>query len=136
MKLTRKGEYAILGITYIAQQEKGVIYTKEIADAWGLPESFLAKIFQCLSKKGILNSHKGVSGGFSLAMSVEQITLKEILDVVQGPTTIGWCEIENVKCDRFQDCALSHVLDGVRDNMKRAFKSTTIADLSKKKMVR
>ena len=136
MKLTRKGEYGILGVTYIAQQEKDVIYTREIAKSWGLPESFLAKIFQKLSKGGILESRKGVSGGFSLAKSREDITLKEILDVVQGPTTIGWCEIEEEKCNRFKNCPLTKVLDGIRENMKDVFTKTTIADLSREKTKR
>jgi Rrf2 family protein len=136
MKLTRKGEYGILGVTYIAQQEKDIVYTREIAESWELPESFLAKIFQRLSKNGILNSYKGVRGGFSLAKSPKEITLKEILDIVQGPTTIGWCEIDNEKCNRFKNCSLSKVLDKVRDDVKNTFKNTTIADISKEKMVR
>lgn len=136
MKLKRKGEYGILGVTYIAQQEKDIVYTREIAESWELPESFLAKIFQRLSKNGILNSYKGVRGGFSLAKSPEEITLKEILDIVQGPTTIGWCEVDNEKCNRFKNCSLSKVLDKVRDNMKNIFENTTIADISKEKMRR
>jgi Rrf2 family protein len=123
-------------VTYIAQQERDVIYTREIAESWGLPESFLAKIFQKLSKGGILESRRGVSGGFSLAKPMGQITLKEILDVVQGPTTIGWCEIEEEKCDRFKNCPLTKVLDKIRDYMKNAFEKTTIADLSREKTER
>lgn len=136
MKLTRKGEYGILGVTYIAKQPKDIVYTREIADEWGLPESFLAKIFQRLSREGVLESRKGVGGGFSLGKPAERITLREILDIVQGPTDIGYCEIENVKCDRFKECCLSKVLDRVREDMQSVFGSTTIADLSKEKMER
>ncbi|HUU50798.1 MAG TPA: Rrf2 family transcriptional regulator [Nitrospinota bacterium] len=136
MKLKRKGEYGILGVTYIAQQEKDIVYTREVAESWELPESFLAKIFQRLSKNGILNSYKGVRGGFSLAKSPEEITLKEILDIVQGPTTIGWCEVDNEKCNRFKNCSLSKVLDKVRDNMKNIFENTTIADIAKEKITK
>lgn len=136
VKLTRKGEYGILGVTYIAQQEKDIVYTREIAESWELPESFLAKIFQRLSKNGILNSYRGVAGGFSLAKSPEKITIKEILDILQGITTIGWCEIDNAKCNRFENCALSKVLDKVRDDMKDIFENTTIADSSKEKIIK
>jgi len=136
VKLKRKGEYGILGVTYIAQQEKDIVYTREVAESWELPESFLAKIFQRLSKNGILNSYKGVRGGFSLAKSPEEITLKEILDIVQGPTTIGWCEVDNEKCNRFKNCSLSKVLDKVRDNMKNIFENTTIADIAKEKITK
>ena len=136
MKLKRKGEYGILGVTYIAQQEKDIVYTREVAESWELPESFLAKIFQRLSKNGILNSYKGVRGGFSLAKSPEEITLKEILDIVQGPTTIGWCEVDNEKCNRFKNCSLSKVLDKVRDNMKNILENTTIADITKEKITK
>lgn len=136
MKVTRKGEYGILGVTYIAKQHKDIVYTKEIASEWGLPESFLAKIFQRLSREGVLESHKGVGGGFSLAKPPERITLREVLDIVQGPTYIGYCEIDNVKCKRFKECSLSKVLDRIRDSMDEVFGNTTIADLSREKMER
>ena len=71
MELTRKGEYAIRGILYLAQQPPGkVSLLSDIADATDAPQTFLAKIFQSFAKLGIVNSYRGTGGGFVLALGL------------------------------------------------------------------
>ena len=69
MELTRKGEYAIRGIIYLAQQPAGrVSLISEIAAASDVPQTFLAKIFQSFAKLGLVTSSRGTGGGFVLAL--------------------------------------------------------------------
>ena len=80
MELTRKGEYAIRGIIYLAQQAPGkVSLISEIAEATDAPQTFLAKIFQSFAKIGIVNSSRGTGGGFTVGRSPEGITLREVV---------------------------------------------------------
>ena len=68
MQVTRAGEYAIIGLLYLAKQPaERTIMIDEISEAEGVPKSFLAKIFQSLAKGSFVRSHRGAGGGFSLA---------------------------------------------------------------------
>ena len=69
MELTRKGEYAIRGILYLASRPQGkVALISEIAESAEVPKSFLAKIFQSFAKVGLVSSFRGTGGGFVLAV--------------------------------------------------------------------
>ncbi|MFH1336854.1 MAG: Rrf2 family transcriptional regulator, partial [Candidatus Zixiibacteriota bacterium] len=73
MELTKAGDYGIFGVIYLARQPKGkVVSLSEVAEAEDLPEKFLAKIFQSLTRSGLIISHRGARGGFSLARSADQ----------------------------------------------------------------
>ena len=70
MELTRKGEYGVRGIIYLAQQEPGhVVLMNEIAAAIQAPPNFLAKILQSFTKLGIVKSFRGTGGGFAIGRS-------------------------------------------------------------------
>lgn len=130
MKLSRAGEYGVLGVAYIAQQDKEICFIREIAEAWDMPESFLAKILQKLAKVGILNSHKGNMGGFSLARPAEEISIKEIIEAVQGPIIINWCELNEDLCGRFENCLLERIVQEATTKVREVFSDYSVADLA------
>ena len=64
MRLTKGADYGARGVVYLARQPTdSVVLVGEIANAEGMPESYLAKIFQSLSREGIVQSHRGAGGG-------------------------------------------------------------------------
>jgi Rrf2 family transcriptional regulator, iron-sulfur cluster assembly transcription factor len=90
MKLTRGGEYGILGVLYLAQQEYGKISVlSEIARAQEVPPLFLAKVFQALAKAGVVKSRRGVKGGFLLARAAAEITMREVIEAIEGPIDLN-----------------------------------------------
>ncbi len=73
MQFTKAEEYGIFGIMYLATQTKGKITPlSEISENQHVPEKFLAKIFQSLCRSGLVRSHRGVKGGFSLGRTRRQ----------------------------------------------------------------
>src|SRR5512138_237162 len=105
MELTRKGEYAIRGIVYLAQQPPGKIaLISEIAEATDVPQTFLAKIFQSFAKLGLVQSFRGTGGGFLLGRSPSQITLRQVVEAVEGPIMPNRCLIAEGTCDRSARC--------------------------------
>ena len=78
MQFTKAEEYGMHGVLHLANKGQGkVTPLSEISEAREIPEKFLAKIFQSLSRSGILRSHRGVRGGFTLAKSPRDITVKD-----------------------------------------------------------
>ena len=92
MQFTKAEEYGIFGVLYLAEKDRTVVTPlSEISKAQNIPEKFLAKIFQSLSKSGIIRSHRGVRGGFTLAKDPSEISIKEVLETIQGPYHLMKC---------------------------------------------
>jgi Rrf2 family protein len=134
MELTRKGEYAIRGIIYLAQQPPGkMALISEIAEAAEVPQTFLAKIFQSFAKLGLVNSFRGTGGGFTLGRAASRITLREVVEAVEGPIIPNRCLMENGSCDRGIECLVHPVWRKVQSEVVQILESVTIEELAKKK---
>lgn len=133
MQFTKAEEYGMFGVLYLAEADKSkVIPLSEISQAQDIPEKFLAKIFQSLSKAGIVRSHRGVRGGFTLAKNPEQISMKEVLETIQGPYHLMKCTESMSACDRsdMDFCALREVLVIAEKKLVSVFEQYTLADLA------
>ncbi|MEW5993397.1 MAG: Rrf2 family transcriptional regulator [Candidatus Zixiibacteriota bacterium] len=132
MQFTKAEEYGMLGVLYLAEQtSKKVTPLSEISEAKEIPEKFLAKIFQSLSRSGIVRSHRGVRGGFTLARDPRKLPVKEVLEAIQGPYHLMKCIKDTGICDKSRFCALRELLIIAEDRLVSAFKQYTVADLIK-----
>ncbi len=85
---SRQCEYALQAVLYLALKPSGEMTSiKELTRALGIPYHFLGKILQDLTRKGLLASHKGPTGGFALDMPAKDITLFHVVDAVDGQTS-------------------------------------------------
>lgn len=131
MELTRKGDYAIRGIVYLAGQPLDKIsLLSEIAAAVDVPQTFLAKIFQQFSKSGIVKSYRGTGGGFLLARTPEQITLLEVVEAVEGPITPNRCVMAAGECERDRFCTVHPVWEQVKVQTRQLLADITLKDLA------
>jgi Rrf2 family iron-sulfur cluster assembly transcriptional regulator len=130
MVLTRAGGYGIFGVIYLAKQPKGkVVSLSEVSNTEGIPEKFLAKIFQSLTRSGLIRSHRGARGGFSLTRPANEITVKELLEAIQGPICFAKCLEELEECDRKDICKLRKVIQKAQDNTVKVLTQSTLADI-------
>jgi Rrf2 family transcriptional regulator, iron-sulfur cluster assembly transcription factor len=132
MELTRKGEYAIRGIIYLAQQPPGrVSLVSEVAAAADVPQTFLAKIFQSFAKLGLVTSSRGTGGGFVLARPAAAITLREVVEAVEGPILPNRCLLASSVCDRGGPCNVHDVWRRVQTEVVLILESVTIEELAR-----
>jgi Rrf2 family protein len=132
MQFTKAEEYGIFGVMYLAETDRSrVVPLSEISQAQDIPEKFLAKIFQSLSKNGVIRSHRGVRGGFTLARDADEITLREVLETIQGPYHLMRCTEDISACikDHHEFCALREVLVIAEQQLTSVFEEFTLADL-------
>jgi len=134
MELTRKGEYAIRGIVYLARQPKGkVALISEIAEAADGPQTFLAKIFQSFAKIGLVNSYRGTGGGFTLGRPASGITLREVVEAVDGPVVPNRCLMKSSECERSVHCMVHDVWRKVQTQVVDILDGVTIEELAREK---
>jgi len=134
MQVTRAGEYAIIGLLYLAKQPAGrTVMIDEISEKERVPKSFLAKIFQSLAKGGFVLSHRGAKGGFCLAKSASEINLLQIFNCIENAFALQKCVTIDPQCvvshDRLSDCVLCGVFAEAQNRVNEVFTRTTLQDL-------
>lgn len=102
---------------------------KDIADAYGIPSQLLAKILQRLAKVGLLRSHAGINGGYSLSRPPAQISAFEVIHAIDGPLFITSCDNGLRQCDLNDSCTIKEPLRKVNESISDVLKALTIADM-------
>lgn len=134
MQITRAGEYAVQGVTFLARKGLDeVVMIEEVCQAESIPRSFLAKIFQNLTRAGIVRSQRGVHGGFRLSRPASEITVLEILEAVEGKLVFDRRLQEPALCGEQNACSLCDIFTEVQFRAKEIFGNTTLADLTRPK---
>ena len=132
MELTRKAEYAVRGMLYLAKLKEGQsAMIDEIAKAMQAPRTFLAKILQELALKGLIKSYKGQGGGFALARPAECITLGEIVEAIEGPIMPNTCLMGEGVCTFQKTCPVHPVWRRVQTVTKGILEEVSLKALSR-----
>ncbi|HET7263976.1 MAG TPA: Rrf2 family transcriptional regulator [bacterium] len=129
MKLSRESEYGLVGLVYLARQRAGtVMAVKAIAAAEALPAMFLAKTFSRLARHGILRSYRGRRRGYQLARSAREISVREILEGIEGPDLFTHCVFWSKSCSEERPCALHETWKAIRPQARDLASKMTLAD--------
>ena len=133
MELTRKGEYAIRGIVYLATRpDDQVCLLSDIAAAVDVPPTFLAKIFQQFSKIGLVKSYRGTGGGFILGRAADKITLLDVVEAVEGPIIPNRCVTGGDDCERSHTCKVHPVWVSVQKQVRDILAAVSLKELAGK----
>ncbi len=129
MLVTRETDYAVRCILYLAEDEDQVSNVTEVSRKMHIPKTFLAKIFQRLVKAGLVESIRGMNGGFRLARKPDAISLLDIMVAIQGPACINVCAVNSKKCKRSAMCSVHPIWVELRQQVDQRLQSQTIAQL-------
>lgn len=122
MQITRETDYAIRCVQFLAGSTRRVAVVSEIAEAKGIPKSFLAKILQKLVDAKIVKSFKGMKGGFQLARKPADISLLDVIEATEGPVVMNICAVERGNCSFSGECAVHPVWVDIRRDMEKRLK--------------
>ncbi len=124
-------EYAIRSVMIIAELARPgrFVLLREIVARSDMPASFLGKILQSLVRADILASSKGRGGGFSLARDADRITLRQLVEAVDGPERIERCVLGFAACNNNQPCAQHDAWLEIREQIHTLLNETTVEDL-------
>ena len=134
MKLSLRGEYAlrallVLGLKY----GEAVVRIQTISEHQNIPKRFLEQILNDLKSAGIVQSRRGVAGGYRLAKPPEEITLAAVVRHIEGALAPVSCVserfYEKCSCPDETRCAIRSVMKEVREAIVKVVERVTIADL-------
>ncbi len=130
---SRSCQYALQAVLYISLHggKNNAIKIKDISDSQEIPIHFLGKILQILVKAKILESLKGPTGGFYIVESQTQLTLLEIVKVIDGLDIFDKCGIGLKACSDDCPCPIHHDYKIVKQKIRSLLHDKTISDLCK-----
>jgi Rrf2 family protein len=123
MRLSKKGEYAVRALVEIGFEShlrpNTLIQISTVAKRTNIPEKFLEQILLALRNGGVLKSKRGVEGGYSLGKPAEEITLGEVIRLLDGPlapiSCVSLTSYERCSCPDEESCGLHIAMKQVRD---------------------
>ena len=137
MRISAKADYAVRAAVELAATDgTKPVKAQRIATAQGIPLNFLENILGELRHAGIVRSHRGAEGGFTLAKAAGEITVADIIRAVEGPlASVRGAPPEEAEYAGASE-ALPRVWIAVRANLRRVMEQVTIADVANSKLPR
>lgn len=131
MKLiNRDVDYAARALVFMARANKPTVSVALMREPVGVTGPFLRKIMQKLHKAGIVHAVKGKGGGFALARNPENITLRQLMDALQGRLKLNDCVFRQKVCQHHAACILRHKIAGMETRLLAEIDGVTIKDLA------
>ena len=133
MQLTRAADYAVRIMIHLAGLPQGTRLNRTVlAEAGEVAEHFLAKVLQSLARAGLIDSQRGMKGGFSLTKPPEQISVLDVVEAIEGPVSLHICLMPGESCGRKSVCPAYCVWAEAQEAMTNVLRKTTIASLAAK----
>lgn len=128
MHVSRKADYAVRAMAYLASHPGRRVLISEVAQTMSIPRAFLSKIMKELVGGGLVLSQAGPGGGYTLASDPAAITFRQILEVVEGPWTLVPCQADDGDdaCAMASHCSQISVWDRIRVEMLSVFDGYTL----------
>lgn len=134
LKVSQRTEYAIRAMVELAQRrDDGMVPAREIAERQQIPLRFLEQQLAALVKAGLVESHRGAGGGCKLARDPAEITVAQVVDVMEGDLYPMYClDPSDHTCMQDAKCGLQELWGDVYSAVRQVFERTTIAGLAER----
>jgi Rrf2 family protein len=134
MKLSLRGEYALRALIVLGlNADRDVVRIQTISEQQNIPKRFLEQILNDLRSAGILESRRGIAGGYRLRLLPEQITLATVIRLIDGPLAPVSCVsekfYERCSCPDENICGIRSIMKEVRDAIVKILEGVTLAQL-------
>ncbi len=133
--LSKKTKYALKAVLYLARRyDHGPVLISDLSREERIPKKFLELILLTLKNNGILQSRKGKGGGYYLGKSPDEISMGQVIRILEGPISLVPCISETAyapcqECLDERTCSIRLVMKDLRDATAKILDGTTLADM-------
>ena len=128
MRLSPAAELAVRGVICLAEHHgEGPIRIADICRERDLRKEYLSKIFGSLARADLITPVRGKGGGYMLAREPSEITVLEVIEAVEGPIVLNYCQHEPPQCDN-EKCRLRPMWAEIQEFVRSKLRAMTLAD--------
>jgi Rrf2 family protein len=129
LKLSKKVDYGLIALMHLARFDESSWSAREIAESYDIPGGLLAKVLQKMGRQGLVASHQGTKGGYTLGRRADQIKAVEVVEAIEGPVSLAQCFASDGSCVQYEKCHLKSPLQRLNDIVNQILAQVTIAQL-------
>ena len=132
IRLTRTSDYGIVLMAHLAGcSDRAPHNAREVAADAQLPLPMVSKILKALARQGLLVSHRGAKGGYSLARRPEEISAADMITALEGPIGLTECTVHPGHCVQESSCHVREPWQRINAVVRQALVDVTLADLAR-----
>lgn len=133
MKISTRGRYGLRIMVDLAlHQQAGPVIMREISERQGITEKYLWQVINLLKSAGLVTSVRGAKGGYALAKSPSDVSVLEIISVLEGPVVVVDCVDSAESCERSSACVTREVWKRIENSLKQTMSGITLQELVEK----
>ncbi len=130
IRISKLADYAVVILTIMASSDDGLMSAAKLSITSNVPEPTVSKILKMLSKGGIIESTRGIHGGYALVTDPSEITVEDIIQAIDGPVLVTACaEGANVKCNLGSACKMRGRWNEVNHAIRGALSSVSLQSI-------
>ena len=129
MDISRKTDYALRMLSMLVEHEDSLLSVRTAAEQVNVPYSFARSIQHGLVQAGIVESLRGVHGGMRLKVNPQEVTIRQVVEAVQGPLLMNDCTAEGAECPRMSACCYHPLWAGTQALVHSYLDSVTLDDI-------
>src|SRR5438045_5377729 len=130
LRMSKLTDYGTVVMTYLAREKDRLHAVTEVAGAIRVAAPTVSKILKRLTREGLVVSHRGAKGGYSLARAPEKISVVEIIDALEGPLGLTECGSAPGLCVQESLCSVRANWQRINDAVRNALAGVTLAEMA------
>jgi Rrf2 family protein len=131
LRLSKKADYALIAMKHLAmKRDVASTSAREIAEQYDIPIELMAKVLQRLVRTGLLTSHQGTRGGYTLSRPSTTITVANVIQAIDGPFTVTSCSTDNNSCEQYNKCSIRDPLWRIKERIVAALDTVSLAEMA------
>lgn len=127
-KINKKTEYALMALKYLKEHDHQ-ISAKDLAEKTHTPFEVIARVLQALSSRGILKAEYGVSGGYQLVKNLEEISVYDLMNILESSTELAKCLGTETECELSSKCTIVSPITNLNSKVQNFYKSISLAEV-------
>ena len=134
LKVTRLADYAVSIIYAFSGSEKEILSSQDIVEKTKLHKATVNKLLAQLVKKNFLEPFRGTKGGYRLKKGLDNISIRELIEAIEGPVLLTDCLNKNANnCNLFSVCNTKYICNFVNTEINNTLENIKIKDIKSKK---
>lgn len=131
IRLSRLSDYGIVLMAHLAGLDRNQPHAaREVASAAGLPLPVASKLLKSLAREGLLVSHRGAKGGYTLAHRPEEISAAQMITALEGPIGLTECTVHPGECAQEASCHVREPWQRINEVVRNALSDVSLAHLA------
>jgi len=135
LQLTKRTEYGLIALVHLVDRQGEPVSVRELTERYPVPRRLLAEVLKDLGRNGLVESHRGATGGYTLARRPEGITLGDVVAALEGAPNLISCEVpawlrQSAACEVKPTCPIRSPIQRVHESLLDLLERTTLRSLA------